>query len=309
MKKHSDGFMVFSGEDVSKYLARTRNKITSQIHQESKDYILNVNETDYVNHLVSKSTVEPIHIDFEGEFISSREKLIPAEHFPSHIVVYAGKHYSKQAIVFHLPYTGNGDLFRYAPSMWSTWAPEVYLENQCLCFEIVDFDDDAERIRKRAKEIKATIRAGSGHLTAKINNHNKQLPNFVKQCFQKRKQTFLDQNQVVAAVGVPVKKQENLPRTYAIPTPGFRKRINVKPRVTEIGYKPEPTLPDSVYHDILQTIHGIGKEFERLPATYSGKGEEALRDHILLVLAPQSDGSVTSETFNKTGKNGHSHST
>ena len=228
--------------------------------------------------------------------------LFRLKHFPSYIAVYAGKSYPKQAVIFHLPYTGNGDLFRYTPGVWSTSAPEVFLENQCLCFEIVDLEDNAERIRERAEEIKSSIKNLHGNLTPKINDHNKQLPNFVKQCFQERKQTFFNRNQVVASLGVPVKKRENLPETYAIPTPSFRNRINVKPRVTEIGYKPEPTLPDSVYHDILQTIHDVGKGFERLPATYSDKDEEALRDHILLLLELRFEGSATGETFNKAGK-------
>ena len=81
MKKHKDAFVVFSGEDVSKYLTKINGKIKSQINQESEDYMLNVNETDYINHLVSKFTVEPINIDFKGECISAYEKPIPAETF------------------------------------------------------------------------------------------------------------------------------------------------------------------------------------------------------------------------------------
>jgi hypothetical protein len=56
--------------------------------------------------------------------------------------------------------------------------------------------------------------------------------------------------------------------------------------------------PDS----ILQVIHNIGKQFERLPSTYANKGEEDLRDHFLLFLEPLFRGSATGETFNKSGK-------
>jgi hypothetical protein len=41
---------------------------------------------------------------------------------------------------------------------------------------------------------------------------------------------------------------------------------------------------------------------ERLPSTYSGRDEETLRDHLLLVLQPRFEGSATGETFNKKGK-------
>jgi len=61
-------------------------------------------------------------------------------------------------------------------------------------------------------------------------------------------------------------------------------------------------LDTGVYQDILQIIQDVGKQFERMPSTYADKGEESLRDHILLVLEPHFSGSATGETFNKTGK-------
>ena len=91
-------------------------------------------------------------------------------------------------------------------------------------------------------------------------------------------------------------------QTYAIPTPQIRKNIAVKPEVAATGYKPEPTLDQSIYHDILKTIGFAGKTFERLPSTYSGKSEENLRDHLLWYLGSHYEGSATGETFNKTGK-------
>jgi hypothetical protein len=59
---------------------------------------------------------------------------------------------------------------------------------------------------------------------------------------------------------------------------------------------------EEIYDQVLQTLHDVGKQFERLSSTYSQKGEEDLRDHFLLVLEPMFSGSATGETFNKAGK-------
>ncbi|MFK5984030.1 MAG: hypothetical protein QM479_01210 [Pseudomonadota bacterium] len=59
---------------------------------------------------------------------------------------------------------------------------------------------------------------------------------------------------------------------------------------------------DSIYQQILTKIYDVGKQFERLPSTYSEKEEEHLRDHLLLTLEPNFEGSATGETFNKSGK-------
>jgi len=70
----------------------------------------------------------------------------------------------------------------------------------------------------------------------------------------------------------------------------------------EKGFKPVPILNDVIYQDILKLINDVGKEFERLPSTYSDKDEETLRDHILLMLEPNFEGAATGETFNQSGK-------
>ena len=301
-------FKAFSRNKLSAYLEQNTDRLQSEINDKLEDYILNVNETDYINHLVAKFTVESINIDFEGIFIGSLyEKNVPAEYFPLYrFNVQAGESYPKPAVTYHLPYTGNKHLLQCTPSTRINWTTEVFLENQCLCFEIFsllsDVTEVTEDLKKEAQRIIDSIRIQLGHLTFEIKRYNGQLPTTVKQLFQKQKQKILDKNQIAAALGVPIKKREDLSETYAIPTPEIQRSVNVEPQVTEVGYKPEPTLPDSVYHDILQTIHDVGKTFERLPSTYSAKDEEALRDHILLYLEPRFKGSATGETFNKTGK-------
>lgn len=73
--------------------------------------------------------------------------------------------------------------------------------------------------------------------------------------------------------------------------------------MTEKGFKPEPTLNEESYRHILKLINDVGKNFERMPSVYKGKGEEDLRDHILMTLDPNFElGSASGETFNKSGK-------
>ena len=98
-------------------------------------------------------------------------------------------------------------------------------------------------------------------------------------------------------------KSANTAQTFTTPKPIKRKKIHVQPKVSEKGFTPEPTLDLKEYHEILKLINDVGKNFERLPSTYKDKGEEDLRDHILMTLDPNFElGSATGETFNKTGK-------
>ena len=295
-------FKVFYEYELSDYLGGITNHIQSLIESKSENYILIVNETEYINSLVHEYTVTPINIDFEKVFISDYEKQIPAEDFPRHFHVRAGESYPKTAVIYHLPYTGNAYLFECCPSTRTTFTTKVFLDNHCLCFEVISLEENSEEIKSKAERIINALKTQYEYLVSEVEKYNDSLPTLVKQLFQERRRYFLDKNEMLASLGVPVKKREDLPETYAIPTPEFRKSISVEPQVTEVEYEPEPTLAEPVYHDILQTIHDVGKMFERLPSTYSDKDEEALRDHLLLYLEPRFEGSATGETFNSTGK-------
>lgn len=78
-------------------------------------------------------------------------------------------------------------------------------------------------------------------------------------------------------------------------------KIIPKPSAVVKSGKPDPTLGEGTYQEILQTIHDLGKAIECMPSTYVGKSEEDLRDHILMYLEPRFEGSATGETFNKSG--------
>ena len=211
-------FKVFYEDKLSIHLEQNTDSLQSEIDHKLEDYILKVNETDYINHLVDEFTVESINIDFEGVFIGPLyEKDIPAERFPAYrFNVRAGESYPKPAVTYHLPYTGNEYLLRYTPNPWIDWTTEVFLENQCLCFEVFsllsNIEGVTEDLKKEAQAIIDHIEIQLGHLTDEIKSYNDQLPTTVKQLFQERKQKILDRNQIAASLGVPIKKTRKLTR-------------------------------------------------------------------------------------------------
>lgn len=285
-------FKAFSVRELLEFLNENDRKIQSQIVQESESHILNVNETEYVNYLVNEFIIDIPLINFESPSVTCFEKKI-----------------SEYAFVYHLPYTGNSDLFQYAPSTRLIWTKEIFiegmfagLEGEYVCFEVMSIRKTSEDVKREAEKIIDNLKKQLEHLTHEVENYNAQLETKIKRKFEERKQSFLKKNHILASLGVPINKRENLPETYAIPPPRVRKKMFPKPVVSASEYKPEPVLDQSIYYDILQIIHEFGKVFERLPSTYKDKGEEELRDHLLLYLEPRYEGSATGETFNKSGK-------
>jgi hypothetical protein len=121
---------MFMGEQVNDFLAQKRKALQNTIEHIKAEDFLKLDEMDLINDLVDKFKVDAPVIDFENISVSSYEKQIPAEHFPQGIYVHQGKSYLKQVVVYHLPFSGNGELFRFTPSHFMLWSPEVYIEDQ-----------------------------------------------------------------------------------------------------------------------------------------------------------------------------------
>lgn len=294
---------IFGEQELRVYLEAKKDRIIANIGSETDDYILNVNETDYITFKISEAEVKEIAIHDDKVYASSSEQMIPAEYFSRLFNVSPGNSYKKDVIKFHIPYSGNKDLLSCTPSTRIMWSIDIEVNHNEFCFEIINFNDDVESIVREKDSNISSILKQCINVNTQVSQYNSSLEGQIHSAFKARKERILVKTGVLASLGVPIKKSSSTPETFAITTTKKRKQIRIsKPSVNEVGYKPEPSLDNSVYQDILQIVHDIGKEFERLPSLYAGKEEEHLRDHILMLLEPNFEGSATGETFNKKGK-------
>ncbi|WP_105167125.1 hypothetical protein [Pseudoalteromonas sp. T1lg23B] len=294
---------VFGERELRDFLEASKANVVHSIEAERDDYILNVNEDDYIAHKVAEATIENLEIHVDDTYASSSEQMIPAERFPRDFHVYSGKSYKKDVIKFHIPISGNIQLLHCMPSSRIMWTMEIEVNRDEFCFEIINFRDNAEEIVRRKDENLRSILQQYQNVKTEVERSNASLEQYVRNAFIARKQRIQKSSGVLASLGVPIKKSSAASATFSVPTPQKRKKpILNKPSVKEAGFTPEPSLDQSTYIDILKLIHDVGKEFERLPSLYAGKEEEHLRDHFLMMLEPNFEGSATGETFNKTGK-------
>jgi hypothetical protein len=294
-------FRVFWEVDFADYSQRRLEEMKHRISAESENYILNVNETEYLEHIISQASVEPLVIHFDRIEASSREEMVAAEYFPPMFNVFHGKSYSRPVITYHVPVTGDLELLRCTPNPRVMMTHTVRLEPGGISFEFIDFYGEAERIRRESENILDTLKRQSESLASNVAHFNASLRNQAENLFTARKNELLRRSTTLAGLGVPIRKATNVPATFSVPA--RRKQITTKPTASSIPPKaPDPTMDEAIYREILQTIHETGKVFERLPRTYADKDEEALRDHLILQLEPRFAYSTTGETFNKQGK-------
>ncbi|OUJ74918.1 hypothetical protein [Hymenobacter crusticola] len=297
---------LFTGESINELFQQIYKRIQSTIENESETYILNVNESTYIDYLTNNHKIDTPEIHFDHVNADSYEDDIPAEYFPMDYYVIQGKRYRKEVIQFFIPCTGETTLLKYRP------ANEYYvggsgghfgITTEAIVAEFINFSNDPAEIRRKFDQEVEGIHPNYNLLRNNIQQFNLSLKEQVRSYLSERKKKFLNKNNLLSSLGIPIRKRDDVAATFSVPNPQLREKIIVRPIVHETGFKPEPTLDNDNYIKILKLINDVGKNFERMPSVYKDKGEEDLRDHILMTLDPNFEfGSASGETFNKSGK-------
>ena len=297
--------LVFSRGPISEVFQKSYNAIESTIGNETENYIFNANEISYAEYLQGKYSLDLPELHFDQVNADSYEADIPAEYFPSSFYVHEGKSYKKEIIQFFIPCSGDVKLLFYGPAnlISISGGGRFEIKGDSIVAEFINFSNNANEINQKYQDELRKVQSMYGYLKNDIVTFNNSLNSYIQSIFSQRKQRFLNKNNLLCSLGIPLRSKGNVPETFSIPKPQLRERIVVKPIVHENGFKPEPTLDNENYQRILKIINDVGRNFERLPSIYKGKGEEDLRDHMLMVLDPNFEfGSASGETFNKSGK-------
>ncbi len=295
-------FHIFYEEDLRDYLGNNEKKVRNKILNESEDYILNVNEDEYIEFLVDKFQINPLEFDFENIYGTEGKKDVPGKYLHNGFF-HENKTYERSTIIYHIPFTGNKVLLKCKPDHWIMWVREVFIRGNYVCFEIVNFNNDYEEVKRESETEIRHMEDQNKNCYNQIQKHNQNLYNIIKSAFKSRKKSIISKNEGLNSLNIPIKKN-NSSETYTIPSPKIKSKLKIKPK-TEINKntsKQDPTLDDSSYQKIIEIINDVGKSFEKYPHNYVEKSEEHLRDYILSGMQTRIEGSTTGETFNKKGK-------
>ena len=266
-------FNAFCDIDSFSLIENQKKQIISEIISQNDEYILNVNKTEYIKYLISKYRIEPLKIYNDQLSACSYEAMISAKNHPvSSYFVDAGKYYRRDIIKYYLPFMGDSDLLKVRASTYTLSPPLITIEDGCICFEIINFNLKPEQIKQESQGTIQDIINQNEYLTKDLEGFNNTIQRLANQAFDSRKQQILEKNNLLSSLGVPVRKVHGVSDTFSIPA--HRTKVipsKPKPEVTETGYKSEPALDESIYQQILKILHDVGKEFERLPNTYTDK--------------------------------------
>ncbi|RUX98036.1 hypothetical protein [Mesorhizobium sp. M7D.F.Ca.US.004.01.2.1] len=203
-------------------------------------------------------------------------------------------------VMYHLPFRGNRDLFRFQPSRASYPGPQAAIMANDLVISLPTAGKSGDQLNA---EFGAVVRSIKEHLAtaaSDLQHVASQIEQPARQFFEARKAELLKGKGLAASLGFPMKRRPDAPTTFIAPQ--IRRKVVPVRTETVAPFKPEPELDEKEYAHILSVIENMTKVMERSPHTFHDMGEEDIRQHYLVQLNGQYEGQATGETFNHEGK-------
>jgi hypothetical protein len=298
----SKGYL-FCTHNLGQSLQQTQQKMREEIESLDGNRLLNTAVADLTGYFVEKYKVEPITLLRDDWYAETKEIKVDVRHDPLRWI----QDQSKPALVagerteVRVPFEGEAELFYSQSNMMSSNPPRAAIERNELVLRY-DMPSDAPRdVRALVDQALKDIEQYIGWQRPMIDGHNTGLSGLAQQAIENRRARILAQSQRAAALGIPVKRRDNAPQTYAIPTVR-RKSGPTLPPASSAQFEPEPTWAMEQYEQALKIMQDMALVMERSPDAFKAMDEEALRQHFLVQLNAQFEGKATGETFNMSGK-------
>ena len=290
---------LFHPGDLIATLEAAREKVGNEIQKLSEDYVLKINEAEYIKQKVESEAIQPLVIESGVEVVRHFEKERTRQgHFKAYIE-------RIPAVEVSLRYSGDKALFKMRQNVFNEPTEGTLFGDEVRATFTIEHDTTSEATRRRIDRWEQCIRKHIEDQRPYLDGWNNQLEQLVTGYFKATKDRYLKKRDLVAAIGLPIRRRTDEGGTYSVGLP--RKRISISniahPPVVPPGqFVPHPALDEKCYQDILSSIRWMGKTVERDPAAYSSLFEEHLRSHFLAVLNGSFEGQGSAETFSVQGK-------
>ncbi|OWO82071.1 hypothetical protein B5C26_10725 [Photorhabdus luminescens] len=295
--------LLFSTNRLDSILSNTMAAMQQEVERLDENRLLNTAPEDLKNYLVEKYHVTPVTLLREQWYADHHEIQVDVSHDERRWISDRNRPFiiAGERVEVHVPFEGEAELFYTQANTFSLNPPRATIEKNEL---VMRYDLPADQPHDIRPLVDQTLSEIEQHLTwqrGMIDAHNAALPTAAENAIQLRRNRLLAQSRRADALGIPIRRRNDAPTTYAVPTVR-RKAIPILPPVTTSQFKPEPTWAMEHYEAALKIMQDMTLVMERSPASFKSMDEEALRQHFLVQLNGQFEGNATGETFNMEGK-------
>jgi hypothetical protein len=295
--------ILFCTYDLAGTLSNATAEMQREIDSINADRLLNTAPHDLAKYFADKFQMEPLKINKEGWYAEDKEVKIDVRHDQMRWI----EDKSRPCLVpgvrieVRVPFEGNSELLYSSPNTMTSNPPKAIVQSNELVLRYESPIDAPRDVRPLIDSTLTEIERYLGWQAKMIDAYNSTLLKTAEQTIEQRRNRLLAQSQRVAALGIPIRRREDAPKTYAIPT--VRKIAKPQlPPASSAPFIPEPTWAMEQYEQALKIMQDMTLVMERSPEAFKTMNEESIRQAFLMQLNGQFEGKATGETFNMSGK-------
>lgn len=294
---------LFSAGSLSDALRGQEQNVTREANAIPADHALARSVEELAAEVVAACRVERLTVHWEAMTVSSRDVQVDVRWDQNRLITDRSQPFNLPGteISYYIPFTGEADLFKARPSIFTSSPPRGEVQGSELVITEQMAAPVSERLKAELDRMLSAIRGYVGYVNTEVDAFNERLGDAALKAVAARRSKVLADRELVASMGVPLRRRENARPTYATPAVRRKAVVTPAPRGTR-AEAPEPTVPPEEYEQILRIVRGMADVLERSPTAFAGANEEAIRTHFLVQLNAQYQGGASGETFNFEGK-------
>lgn len=200
---------IFSEIDFEQVIRKRFQQVQTEVQSLEKSILLQSDDESLVNSIISRTKIEPLRFIFDNISISTFDKDIPASQHPKELFfLQLGNSYKRQIVRYHIPFTGESILLRCIPNPRLLWSIDVDVNNSEITFDIVNWNNQAEDVKRKADYIFNNLKQQLDNLSKQVDKFNSSLQSQVSGLFSEEKEKLNKQTGFISGLGFPLKKPE-----------------------------------------------------------------------------------------------------
>jgi hypothetical protein len=238
---------LFRKYPIHAVIENTTRKLNEQIERLDPNYLLNASGEDLVHSIASEFRFDVPVLDEDGIHISDyREANIEISGgYDIYSDLGGPRHVKGVTISIAVPYSGDRDFFFIQPTSYSYGGEtpnEIRVDHDQLVLIYTRTDNNAEAVKVSNQAFLNTLKSNLANNKATADQFNNGLEEQIRRRIQERKKRLQQHSQMAQALGLPIKRREGTPVTYAIPVQRRPPRIE-RPAASFSKFEQEPSLP------------------------------------------------------------------
>jgi hypothetical protein len=239
------------------------------------DTLLNASEQDLIQAVIEEFRLHvPVVKEDEIYIAHAGETQVDVSRDPMRRFLYDAHsgpaHVSGTKTVIAVPFEGDSGFFKIRPQTYNLNPPRGEITENEILLTYVRTDQNGEAIKQDYQRTVASIKQYLSSLSQSALQFNSQLEGFVTAQLKARKDRLLADAGMTATIGLPLRKRGATPLTYSVPVSRRPPKIE---QLKPVGaFKPEPSLANEDYEEILLIMQNMVQVMELSPRAFLNMG-------------------------------------